>query len=60
MFLGSTVCLAERQAAEGPVSQVGDASLCPGCWGDSEGFLEAVTLGRTLKGRIIHSLNEYL
>lgn len=52
--------MAERQAAEGPVSQVGDASLCPGCWGDSEGFLEAVTLGRTLKGRIIHSLNEYL
>lgn len=30
-----------------------------GRWGDSEGFLEAVTLSRALKRRFLHSLNEY-
>lgn len=30
-----------------------------GHWGDSEGFLEAVTLSRALKRRSLHSLNEY-
>lgn len=30
-----------------------------GCWGDSEGFLEAVISSRVLKGKFIYSLNEY-
>lgn len=33
--------------------------MCAGHWGDSEGFLEAVTFSRALKRRLLHSLKEY-